>query len=100
MQVIHETNGHKGIFYCEAEGKRIAKMVYHKKGEEKIIITHTEVAEEFGGTGLGKLLVKAGVDFARKNNIKIIPECPYAKKVLESSMEYADVLAADNKVQQ
>ena len=98
MQVLHETNGQKGMFYCEAEGKRIAKMQYHKKGKDKIIITHTEVAEEFGGTGLGKLLVKAGADFARSNNLNIIPECPYAKKVLESAQEYADVLQPKNEV--
>lgn len=98
MQVLHETNGQKGMFYFEADGKRIAKMIYHKKGKDKIIITHTEVAEEFGGTGLGRLLVKAGVEFARGNNIRIIPECPYAKKVLESSQEYADVLWTDNEL--
>ena len=55
-------------------------------------ITHTVVKQEFGGRGIAKRLVLAVIDEARKNNKKINPICSYAKKMMESSDEYKDVL--------
>ena len=55
-------------------------------------ITHTVVKQEFGGRGIAKRLVHAVIDAARKNNKKINPICSYAKKMMESSSEYKDVL--------
>ena len=68
-------------------------MTYSKAGESKIIIDHTEVDALLKGEGIGKDLVKAGVDFARQNNLKIIPLCPFAKAEFEKHAEFADVLA-------
>ena len=55
-------------------------------------ITHAVVKQEFGGRGIAKRLVLAVIDEARKNNKKINPICSYAKKMMESSDEYKDVL--------
>ena len=55
-------------------------------------ITHTVVKQEFGGRGIAKRLVLAIIDEARKQNKKINPICSYAKKMMESSDEYKDVL--------
>ena len=55
-------------------------------------ITHTVVKQEFGGRGIAKRLVLAIIEEARKNNKKINPVCSYAKKMMESSDEYKDVL--------
>jgi len=37
-------------------------------------------------------LVLAGVEFARTNNLKIKPTCPFAKKFLERTSDYEDIL--------
>ena len=55
-------------------------------------ITHTVVKQEFGGRGIAKRLVLAVIDEARKQNKKINPICSYAKKMMESSDEYKDVI--------
>ena len=55
-------------------------------------ITHTVVKQEFGGRGIAKRLVLAIIEEARKQNKKINPICSYAKKMMESSDEYKDVL--------
>lgn len=68
-------------------------MHYVWAGEKKLIIDHTEVAEAFEGRGLGKQLVKAAVLYARANDIKIVPLCPFAKGVFDRVEEYSDVLA-------
>ncbi|MBE2274618.1 MAG: N-acetyltransferase, partial [Flavobacteriales bacterium] len=38
-------------------------------------------------------LVKAGVEYAREKNVKVIPLCPFAKKVIAKIPEFQDVLS-------
>ena len=45
----------------------------------------------YGGKGYGKELVLKAVDFARKQDIKIIPLCPFAKKVFDKDPDIQDV---------
>jgi hypothetical protein len=37
-------------------------------------------------------MVAQAVTYARENNIKIIPLCPFAKKVFDKTPEFRDVL--------
>ena len=93
MEIQRQKHGAKGAFFIEEGGESLAEMTYTKAGVTKIIIDHTEVDASFKGEGIGKDLVKAGVGFARQNNLKIIPPCPFAKAEFEKHVEYADVLA-------
>jgi len=93
MEVKHEKKSNKGVFYIEENGQRIANLVYFSENEGQFTIEHTVVAPGNEGKGLGKLLVNAAVAFARENSLKIVPQCPYARKVLEGSDTYKDVLA-------
>lgn len=91
MNILHEGNDKKARFYMEENGVRIANLEYVYAGTDKFIIEHTEVNETHEGKGLGKLLVKAAVDFAREKNLKIIPLCPYANAAFKKTPEYIDV---------
>ena len=73
------------------EGNIIGYCQY-KEENDVWSITHTVVKQEFGGSGIAKRLVLAVIDEARKQNKKINPICSYAKKMMESSDEYKDVL--------
>ncbi|WP_396022258.1 GNAT family N-acetyltransferase [Chryseobacterium suipulveris] len=68
-------------------------MTYTWAGEDKFIIDHTEVDPKFGGQGLAKQLVLAGAAYAKENNKKVIPLCPYAKSVFEKNQNIQDVLS-------
>jgi predicted GNAT family acetyltransferase len=92
MEVKHQQNGNRGRFYIEENGKAVATMTYVFSGDTKFIIEHTVVDESQSGKGLGKMLVKAAVEFARSNHYKILPDCPYARAVIEKTPEYQDVL--------
>lgn len=92
MQVENEYNDKKGEFYILEHGKKIAVLEYVFAGLNKFIIDHTEVAINQEGKGLGKILVKAAVDFAKEGNYKILPLCPYAKSVFDKTPEYSEVL--------
>ncbi|MAO64432.1 MAG: GNAT family N-acetyltransferase [Balneola sp.] len=92
MEIQHESTDTKGTFFIEKDGKRIAEMTYSKAGTDKIIIDHTEADEAYRGEGLAKKLVFHGVEFARENELKVLPLCPYAKSVIQRNEELQDVL--------
>lgn len=93
MKIQREERGKRGAFYIEKDGEWIAELTYLREGARKIVIDHTEVDDSLKGKGIGKKLVEEAVKFANENNLLIKPTCPFAKKVLESSEEYEDVLA-------
>jgi len=92
MQVKNNNDGKRGVFYIERDGEEIGVMHYTLAGPGKMIIDHTEVNEEYEGRGLGLRLVKAGVAYARENHLKILPLCPFAKKMFDITPAFADVL--------
>lgn len=91
-EVQVKINDKKGSFFIEIEGKQEAEMTFVFAGEDKIIIDHTGVNPGNEGKGLGKQMVAQAVTYARENNIKIIPLCPFAKKVFDKTTEFRDVL--------
>lgn len=92
MLVEQFNRDRKGFFKATEDGKEAGRMTYSWAGDSKIIIDHTEVNAEFNGRGVGKKMVMAAVDFARENNIKILPLCPFAKSVFDKTDEIKDVL--------
>lgn len=93
MVIQHKLVGNKGMFYVGQDGAILAEMVYTKPSEDKMIIEHTEVDDSLAGKGVGLQLVQTAVEYARAHNLKIIPLCPFAKKVFDKKPEYHDVLA-------
>lgn len=93
MDIQHEDNGKRGKFFISENDQDIAAIIYSWSGANRITIEHTEVSDQLKGQGIGNKLVAAVVDWVRKNNLQIIPVCPFAKAILTRTPEYADVLA-------
>lgn len=90
---VKQNNDDKhGSFEASVQGKKAGLMTYTWAGEERFIIDHTEVGEEFNGKGVGKEMLLSAVDFARKNNKRIIPLCPFAKATFQKNPDLQDVL--------
>ena len=62
------------------------------------IIDHTFVEKSYGGQGIAGRLVAKLVEEARKNDIKIIPLCSFAKREFKLKKEYLDVLLKEEAV--
>lgn len=90
VKVVHESENNRAAAYDE--DKNIGESTYIKE-DGVWIINHTFVESSYGGQGIASKLVAKIVEEARKNNIKIIPVCPFAKKEFERKEEYSDVLS-------
>tara|TARA_R110001606_G_scaffold3841_5_gene18521 strand:- start:1769 stop:2056 length:288 start_codon:yes stop_codon:yes gene_type:complete len=86
-------DGPTGGRYVTVVNGHEAEMTFSKAGTSRIIIDHTGVPKELGGMGVGVELVKRAVEDARKNGVKIIPLCPFAKAQIGKHPEWQDVLA-------
>ena len=91
-EIRHEPAGHKGAFVLRRDGEKLAELTYRVAGT-RVILDHTDVDDRLRGTGAGKRLVAAAVDWARKENAHLMPLCPFARSVFEKTPGYSDVLA-------
>lgn len=84
--------GEKSFYIGETEEKPLAEMSYVPTGKSLIIVDHTTVSEQLKGQGVGKLLLDEVANWARRENKKIIPLCPFVKAQMAKGEEYRDVL--------
>lgn len=87
MEILEENTR----FVLKDGDKEIGEMTWSEAGETRLIIDHTFVDPAYRGQGLAEKLLAKGVEKARKEQKKIIPLCPFAKKEFERKPEYADV---------
>ncbi|RQO32243.1 GNAT family N-acetyltransferase [Taibaiella sp. KBW10] len=92
MEMLQFNNETKGSFQAMIDGAKAGTMTYSWAGTDKIIIDHTEVDPAYKGKGVGNELLNAAVDFARAQQIKIMPLCPFAKSVFDKTPSIHDVL--------
>ena len=55
-----------------------AELDYVIEGR-RIVLLHTEVPEALEGRGLASRMVSIALDYARAQNLKVLPICPFAK---------------------
>ena len=88
----HNEENAKGMFIMNLGGEAAANMTYSRIDANNIIVDHTAVAPSMKGKGVGKQIVQHMVEWARENNQKVLPLCPFAKSVIERNPEMQDIL--------
>jgi predicted GNAT family acetyltransferase len=91
--IAHEEIDHRGAFFIEQDGARVAEMTYSRLNDALVIIDHTEVAPSLGGRGIGRQLLDRAVQWARETNTKMMATCPYASVQFARDPSIRDVLA-------
>ena len=91
MKISNKQTGNEGVFYIDRDGQQIAEMTY-TVSEGVMIIDHTAVDESLRGQHVGNELVARAVEFARAQNMKIVPQCSFARSVFEKQKALSDVL--------
>ena len=65
-----------GRFYIDDGSEEIGEMEV-SVSPRSLTVYHTEVAAKAEGKGFAKKMLNTMVDYARKNNLKVVPLCPY-----------------------
>jgi predicted GNAT family acetyltransferase len=93
MDIKHRENDSRGMFFVKDEKGIYAELTYQKKAADILVIDHTEVRPELEGQGIATKLLAHSVAFARENNYKIEPLCPFAEVQFDRNKSYSDVRA-------
>jgi hypothetical protein len=81
----------RAAFVLEEGAERLAEMEFAIQGDN-LTVYHTQVSEKLQGQGVAGELLSTMVDYARKNNKKVIPLCPYVHAQFKRHPEqYADI---------
>ena len=83
----------ENCFFIETDGEKLAEITYANSGDKQITIDHTYVSEKLRGEKVGNALVEKVVEFARQENLQVVPQCSFAVKEFEKNKQYEDVLA-------
>ena len=87
--ILNEKN--HGGFYVLDGAEQLGEMVVSISASD-LTVYHTEVPAKAEGKGYAKKMLNAMVNYARTNNLKVIPLCPYVHAQFKRHTdEYADV---------
>ena len=73
------------------EGQVVGYAAYEKQ-PGTVTLTHTVVDPAQEGHGLGGQLVRAALDDARAQGLRVVPVCAYARSWLDRHPDYADLV--------
>ena len=93
LTVEREDSPGHGRYVIRLPGDLEAEMTFRKIGDKLIAIDHTYTPPEFRGQDIAMRMLVRGVDDARRDGIKIMPECSYAVVQFRRHKEWADLLA-------
>ncbi len=85
--VHHDVDG--AHFLLQVDGHE-AELEYERR-DGAMVITHTRVPDAIGGRGIAGQLVKAAMDHARTEGMKVAPSCSYAAGWMDKHPDYADM---------
>jgi predicted GNAT family acetyltransferase len=77
-------------FEIEHNGE-LAVSNYIRRGNT-IYFIHTEVPPSMEGEGIGNELARASLDYARANNLRVVPRCPFIAAFIKRHKEYQDLV--------
>ena len=87
INIIHNTKRNQFEVRIDAY---VAELAYYIKGNV-IVFTHTGVPSMLEGQGIGSKLVKAGLQYARDNTLKVESMCWFVSGYLERHPEVQDL---------
>jgi predicted GNAT family acetyltransferase len=70
------------------------ELQYRRSPPRTLELVHTEVAPSLRGRGVGEALAEAAVAYARAENLKIVPTCPFVRRWLDKHPEHKDLVAS------
>lgn len=77
-------------FEIELDGE--TAFAEYRLVDHGIILPHTVVPDAFEGRGVGSALAKAALGYAREQELKVIPLCPFIAAYITKHPEWHDLV--------
>jgi len=88
--IRHDADDHRFSVIVDRE----KAFIEYERVDHVLVLTHTWVPKAIGGRGIAGQLVRAALDFAREQGLKVRPECSYANAWMRKHPDY-DTLRVD-----
>lgn len=89
IHVRHNAVEHR--FEAEVEGL-LSVADYERRGAD-MVMTHTLVPAALRGRGIAEKLVRAALEHARSERLRVVPACSYVRVFIERHAEFQPLLA-------
>jgi predicted GNAT family acetyltransferase len=88
-KVIHEKENERFVIYLD--GNEV--YVEYTMEDREINLYHTYTHPALRGKGLAAQVVRAAFEFAKENNLKVIPTCSYVQAFVRKNEQYKVLVA-------
>ncbi len=88
QKVIHEKENKRFIIYTDGG----EAYVEYRLDNNEMDLYHTFTNPALRGKGLAALVARAALEFAKENNLKVIPTCPYIQTFISRNVEFKNLV--------
>ncbi len=81
------------VFILPIVDDAAGRAYFRRDDDGHLVLTHTEVPEQFGGQGIASRLAKGIFDIARERGLRLVLKCPFMAAWYARHPEYDDVVA-------
>lgn len=92
IEITDERRGAGGQYHLIVDGTEVGELDY-RDGDGRRVFTHTGVRTAYEGHGLAAQLVRRGLDDARAEEMKVVPQCSYVAAYIARHPDDVDLLA-------
>ncbi len=94
LEIKHDKN--KQRFYVEKDNKK-SELKYKKIDEKTLDYFTVFVSEELRNQNIASEITEFALQYAKKNNYKVVPSCPYVRSYLEEHPKYQNLVKEKNE---
>lgn len=91
IAVRHNTAENR--FEIELENGELAVADYERRGTD-LVMSHTFVPPDFRGQGFAEKVVRAALEYAREERLRVVPACSYVAAFIRRHPEFHPLVMA------
>ena len=88
LDITHNQNAQR--FETTIDGQT-GYISYQERGDT-LVYDHTIVPQQLGGQGVGSALVEHALNYARKHDKKVVPQCSFVASYIKKHPKYQDLV--------
>lgn len=88
-----ETGDTRGRYFVRLPDGSEAELTYRQLDPKTIVADHTEVPPGYRNEGIALKLVEALIEGARREGVRIVPQCSYVAAQFRRHPEWAGLMA-------